>query len=152
MEKRTVLFVDDEEDILRTIEKELQDEPYQMLFTTNGKEAFEVLQQNEVHVIVVDMRMPEMSGLDFLKVIKEEYPYIVRMVLSGYAQVTPLLTAINEREIFKYITKPWDSDDELKVAIREAIDRYNSKHEMVVAEVQHREAKLEEKIEDPGDE
>lgn len=152
MEKRTVLFIDDEEELLRIIEKVLQDEPYQMLFATRGKEAFEVLQQNEVHVVVVDMRMPEMSGLDFLKVIKEKYPPIVRMVLSGYAQITPLLTAINEREIFKYITKPWDSDDELKVAIREAIDRYNSEHEMVVAEVQHREAKLEEKIEDLGDE
>lgn len=152
MEKRTVLFVDDEEDVLRTIEKDLQDEPYQMFFTTSGKEALEVLQQNEVHVIVVDMHMPEMSGLDFLKVIKEEYPHIVGMVLSGYAQVTPLLTAINERKIFKYITKPWDFDDELKVAVREAINHYNSEHEMVVAEVQHREAKLEEKIEDTGDE
>lgn len=152
MEKRTVLFIDDEEELLRIIEKVLQDEPYQMLFTTSGKEAFEVLQQNEVHVVVVDMRMPEMSGLDFLKVIKEKYPHIVRMVFSGYAQVTPLLTAINEREIFKYIMKPLDSDNELKVAIREAIDSYNSKHEMVVAEVQHREAKLEEEIEDLGDE
>ena len=105
MEKRTVLFIDDEEELLRIIEKVLQDEPYQMLFATRGKEAFEVLQQNEVHVIVVDMRMPEMSGLDFLKVIKEKYPPIVRMVLSGHAQVTSLLTAINEREIFKYRTR-----------------------------------------------
>jgi len=125
MEKRTVLFVDDEERVLSCLKGGLLDEPYKSLFANSGKEALEILEQNEVHVIVTDMRMPEMSGLDLLRAVKEEYPHIIRMVLSGYTQVTTLLTAINQGEIFRFITKPWNFEKEFKPAIREAIEYYS---------------------------
>lgn len=125
MEKRTVLFVDDEEKVLRSLERGLLDEPYKKLFAKSGIEALEILQRKEVHVIVVDMRMPEMAGLELLRIVKKEYPHIIRMVLSGYTQVTTLLTAINQGEIFKYITKPWKLEEDFKPAIRQAIDHYN---------------------------
>ena len=129
MEKRTVLFVDDEEKVLRSLERGLLDEPYKKLFAKSGIEALEILQRKEVHVIVVDMRMPEMTGLELLKIVKKEYPHIIRMVLSGYTQVTTLLTAINQGEIFKYITKPWKLEDEFKPAVRQAIDHYDLQNE-----------------------
>ncbi len=129
MEKRTVLFVDDEEKILKSLKRGLMDEPYNALFANSGKEAVEILQQNEVHVLVTDMRMPEMSGLELLKTVKQEYPRIIRMVLSGYTQVTTLLTAINQGEIYKFITKPWKLEEEFKPAIREAVDYYNFRSE-----------------------
>jgi len=125
MEKRTVLFVDDEERVLRCLKGGLLEEPYKSLFASSGKEALEILEQNEVQVIVTDMRMPEMGGLELLKTVKEEYPHIIRMVLSGYTQVTTLLTAINQGEIFRFITKPWDFEEEFKPAIREAIEYYS---------------------------
>ena len=125
MEKRTVLFVDDEKKILKSLKRGLMDEPYESLLASSGKEALEILQQNDVHVLVTDMRMPEMSGLELLRIVKKEYPHIVRMVLSGYTQVTTLLTAINEGEIFKFITKPWQLEKEFKPAIREAVEYYN---------------------------
>lgn len=125
MEKRTVLFVDDEEKVLTSLKRGLLDEPYKTLFTNSGKEALEILQQNEVHVIVTDMRMPEMSGLELLKTVKKDYPHIIRMVLSGYTQVTTLLTAINQGEIFRYITKPWDLEEDFKPAVREAVEYYD---------------------------
>ncbi len=125
MEKRTVLFVDDEERVLSCLKGGLLDEPYKTLFAKSGKEALEILEQNVVHVIVTDMRMPEMSGLELLRAVKEEYPHIIRMVLSGYTQVTTLLTAINQGEIFRFITKPWDFEKEFKPAIREAIEYYS---------------------------
>ncbi len=128
MEKRTVLFVDDEEKILRSLKRALQDEPYETLFASSGKEALEILERNEVHVLVTDMRMPEMGGLELLKIVKERYPNIVRMVLSGYTQVTTLLTAINQGEIYKYITKPWKLEEEFKPSIREAIEYYEAKN------------------------
>ena len=106
MEKRTMLFVDDEEKILKSLQRGPLDEPYNTLFASSGKEALEILKQKEVHIIVTDMRMPEMSGLELLRIVKQEYPNIVRMVLSGYTQVTTLLTAINQGEIFKFITNP----------------------------------------------
>ena len=128
MEKKTVLFVDDEERVLSCLKGGLLDEPYKTLFAKSGKEALEILEKNEVHVIVTDMRMPEMGGLELLKAVKEKYPHIVRMVLSGYTQVTTLLTAINQGTIFKFITKPWDFEEDFKPAIREAIEYYDSQN------------------------
>ncbi len=128
MEKKTVLFVDDEEKLLKSLKRGLLDEPYNTLFATSGKKALEILEHNEVHVLITDMRMPEMGGLELLKIVKEQYPHIVRMVLSGYTQVTTLLTAINQGEIYKYITKPWKLGEEFKPAVREAIEYYEAKN------------------------
>jgi two-component system response regulator HupR/HoxA len=133
-EKRTVLFVDDDEIVLRSLERGLLDEPYNKLFATSCKEALEMLEREEVHVIVTDMLMPEMNGLEFLKVVREKYPRIVRLVLSGYMHDTELQTAINQKEIFTFIPKPWKlSGQEFEKVIRRAVDHYNLqfKHEMV---------------------
>jgi two-component system, NtrC family, response regulator HupR/HoxA len=124
-EKRTLLFVDDEARLLRSIERSLLDEPYTLLFAENAKDALKLLETNEVHLIVTDMRMPEMSGLDLLKIVKEKYPHIVRLVLSGYTQVTTLLTAINQGEIFRFITKPWKMEKEFKGVLQQAVEHYN---------------------------
>jgi len=125
----TILFVDDEEKVLKSLQRGLMDEPYNLLFATSGKEALEKLEKNEVHIIVTDMRMPEMSGLELLRIIKEKYPKIVRLVLSGYTQVTTLLTAINQGEIFKFITKPWRLEEEFKSVLQQAVDYYNLRSE-----------------------
>jgi len=125
-EKRTILFVDDEIRLLQSLKRGMLDEPYNLLFAESGKKALELLEENEVHVIVTDMRMPEMSGLKLLRIVKVKYPHIVRLVLSGYTQVTTLLTAINQGEIFKFITKPWKMEGEFKSIIRQAVDHYNS--------------------------
>ena len=136
MEKRTVLFVDDEDKILKSLKRGLLDEPYNTLFATSGKEAIEILQREEVHIIVTDMRMPEMSGLELLRIVKQDYPHIVRMVLSGYTQVTTLLTAINQGEIFKFITKPWQLEEEFKPAIREAVEYYEFRNQRQTVEAE----------------
>ena len=85
----------------------------------------EILEKNKVHVIVSDMRMPGMDGLTFLRKVKEKYPDIVRIVLTGYTQINQIIAAINSGEIFRYITKPWKMDDEFKTVIRQAIEYYN---------------------------
>jgi two-component system response regulator HupR/HoxA len=128
-EKWTILFVDDEERLLRSMDRSLLDEPYHLLFTKSGKDALRLLERNEVHVIVTDMRMPEMSGLDLLRIVKEKYPRIVRIVLSGYTQVTTLLTAINQGEIFRFITKPWKMEGEFKAVLRQAVEHYKTQSE-----------------------
>jgi len=122
---RCVLFVDDEERILRSLKRGLIDEPYNLLFAGSGKKALDIMEKNEVHVIVTDMRMPEMTGLELLRIVKEKYPDVVRLVLSGYTQVTTLLTAINQGEIFRFITKPWKLEDEFISVIKQAVEYYN---------------------------
>jgi len=121
---RTVLFVDDDAKVLTSLKRGLIEEPYNILFANSGKEALEILKQQEVNVIVTDMRMPEMNGLELLKVVKKDYPHIIRMILSGYTDIDTLLTAINEGEIFRFIPKPWKSNEELKTVIRQAIEFY----------------------------
>ena len=121
--------MDDEEKVLRSLEMGSMDEPYCTLSARSGKEALEILQREEVHVIVIDMLMPGMSGLELLQIVKEKHPHIIRMVLSAYAQVNMLLEAINQGEIFRYITKPWKLEEEFKPAVRQAIDYYNLKNE-----------------------
>lgn len=129
MANRTILFVDDEEKVLKSLQRGLMDEPYELLFADSGPKALEILEKNEVHVIVTDMRMPEMSGLDLLRIVKEKYPKIVRLVLSGYTQVTTLLTAINQGEIFKFITKPWKLEEEFKSVLKQAVEYYDLRDE-----------------------
>ena len=147
MEKRTVLFVDDEEKLLRSLKRGLMDEPYDSLFANSGKEALEILKNNDVHVLVTDMRMPEMGGLELLRSVKENYPHIIRMVLSGYTQITTLLTAINEGEVYKFITKPWKLEEEFKPAMHQAIEYYDLHNDRarMAAELEHYKAKLGEK-------
>ncbi len=129
MEQRTVLFVDDEERLLRSLQRGLIDEAYTSLFANSGREALELLKKHEVHVLVTDMRMPEMGGLELLRIVKEEYPHMIRMVLSGYTQITTLLTAINQGEVYKFITKPWKLEEEFKPSIRQAIEYYDLHNE-----------------------
>jgi DNA-binding NtrC family response regulator len=129
MENRTILFVDDEEKVLKSLQRGLMDEPYKLFFATSGKEALQILGKKEVHVIVTDMRMPEMSGLELLRIVKDKYPKIIRLVLSGYTQVTTLLTAINQGEIFKFITKPWKLEEEFLSVLNQAVEYYNLREE-----------------------
>ncbi len=126
MEKRTVLFVDDDEIVLQSLERGLLDESYNKLFVKSCKEALEILQREEVHVIVTDMRMPEMTGLELLGIVRKEYPQIVGMVLSGYEQDAALKMAVEQGEIFRLITKPWKlGDADFEMLVRGAINHYN---------------------------
>ena len=107
MKKRAVLFVDDDVIVLQSLERGLLDESYNKLFAKSSKEALEILQREEVHVIVTDMCMPEMNGLELLRTARKEHPEIIGIVLSGYEQDTDLQTAVDEGEVFKLIHKPY---------------------------------------------
>lgn len=124
-----VLFVDDEENILMSLKRGLRKEGYKKLFAVSAHEALELFEENEISVIVSDMRMPGMTGLELLKEVKEKYPDTVRIVLSAYTQLPQVLASINQADIFKFITKPWDLENGLKKIIREGLDYYNLNYE-----------------------
>ncbi len=126
VEKRTVLFVDDDEIVLQSLERGLLDKSYNKLFVKNCNEALEILQREEVHVIVTDMRMPEMTGLELLRTVRKDYPHIIGIVLSGYEQDATLMTAVEQREIFRVIPKPWKfGGEDFESLVRKAINHYN---------------------------
>ena len=109
-EKLKVLFVDDEANVLNAIRRAVQEEDYEALFAKSGKEALALLETGNIAVLVTDMRMPEMDGLQLLKLAKEQFPATVRMVLSGYTQLSQVLATVNHADVFSFITKPWDDD------------------------------------------
>lgn len=118
-EEPTLLLVDDEPNILNALKRLLRREGYRILSAGSGEEALELLATHPVQVIVSDQRMPSMSGVEFLSRARELYPQTIRIVLSGYSDITTLADAINRGAVWKYISKPWD-DEALKEDIRHA--------------------------------
>ncbi len=122
-ENYSVLFVDDEIHILSSLRRGLIDEEFTCYFAESGKAALELMEKKPVHVIVTDMRMPEMTGLVLLKHVTDQWPKTVKIVLSGYTQLQQIVTTINQVDIFKFITKPWDLDDFIAI-VHKALDYY----------------------------
>lgn len=120
-EEKTVLFVDDEVNILHSLERGLIDVEYNCVFVNSGRKALQYLEQNPVHVIVSDMRMPEMDGLTLLKIVKERWPNVTRIVLTGYAQLTQVAATVNQADIFQLIFKPWKMEKEFVHVIQAAL-------------------------------
>lgn len=122
-----VLFVDDEENILRSIRRSIVGERYIAHFAGSGAAALKIMEEHEIAVIVTDMKMPVMDGLQLLKIVKEKYPNMVKIVLSGFTQLSQVLATVNQADIFNFIAKPWDMESELKYVIDKAIEHYQLK-------------------------
>ena len=123
MSNDTVLLVDDEESILKAIERLLIEDDLRILKATSGDEAMEVLSQEEVAVLVSDNLMPGMKGTELLSRVKQISPDAVRILLTGFADVETVMSAINEGEFFRVLVKPWN-DNVLKHTIVEGLKRY----------------------------
>lgn len=120
----TILFVDDEKNVLSSLERYLVREEFEKVFCTSALQALEVLEKKPVQVVVSDIRMPEMNGLEFLRQVREKYPETVRMVLSGTSETNLVIEAINNGEVFRYLTKPLAEVKELKSILRQALEFY----------------------------
>ena len=118
--KQTVLFVDDEANILSSLKRTLRREGYTILTAESASEGFSLLAKNTVQVIVSDQRMTEMSGTEFLSRVKSLYPKTVRMVLSGYSEISSVTDSINKGAVYRFMMKPWD-DEKLKAEVAGAL-------------------------------
>lgn len=116
---RTLLLVDDEDNIVASLKRLLRRDGYNVVTANSGAQGLQRLAEHAVDVIVSDQRMPGMTGVEFLRRAKELYPETVRMVLSGYTELQSITDAINEGAIYKFLTKPWD-DERLRGHIAEA--------------------------------
>jgi len=119
-----ILCVDDEPNVLKALGRIFLDDDYEIVLAGSGAEGLDILQKSEpFQVVISDYRMPVMNGVEFLKAVYERRPETVRIVLSGYADASAIVAAINEGHIYKFIPKPWN-DDELRVTIQNCIERY----------------------------
>jgi diguanylate cyclase (GGDEF)-like protein/PAS domain S-box-containing protein len=119
---RTLLLVDDEPNILAALKRQMRGAGCRILTAPGGREGLELLAHEDVDVIVSDQRMPGMTGVEFLRAVKESHPDTVRMVLSGFTELQSVTDAVNEGAIYKFLTKPWD-DTQLREHIEEAFRR-----------------------------
>ncbi|MCL6584780.1 MAG: response regulator [bacterium] len=120
----TVLIVDDEPNIVRSLQRLLQDDGYKIYIANSGTEALEILKEHPVSVIISDQKMPNMAGSQLLEKVLQEYPETIRILLTGSSDIRAAIAAINQGQIYRYLQKPW-IDEDLKITLRQAVDQYN---------------------------
>jgi serine/threonine-protein kinase len=108
--KARILFVDDEERIVTALRSIFRIN-YHVFTATNGGQALEFVQKFQPHVVVSDQRMPEMTGVELLRRVKGVAPNTVRMLLTGYSDLAAIVGSINDGEVFRFISKPWDNQE-----------------------------------------
>ncbi len=126
-EKITILYVDDEMNNLVSFKAVFRIK-YNVLTAISGEDAKQILRNNLINIIITDQRMPNMTGVEFLESILDEYPDPIRILLTGYADMNAVIDAVNKGKIFHYLTKPWN-EEELDMTINRAYEVYKKKME-----------------------
>jgi response regulator RpfG family c-di-GMP phosphodiesterase len=120
--KHTLLVVDDEPDVCDSVHDLLRRQ-FRVLKARSAAEGIDIMRRDEVHIIMTDQRMPQITGVEFLNKMRLGHPQAVRMLFTGYADVDAIIAAINQGHIYKFLRKPWQPE-ELEDAVREAAAEY----------------------------
>lgn len=118
----TIMFVDDEVNILSSLKRLFRPLGYRILTAEGGALGLDLMQQERVDLVVSDMRMPEMSGAEFLEKVRENWPDTIRILLTGYAEIGATIEAINKGQIYRYISKPWE-DNDITLIVKHALQQ-----------------------------
>ena len=115
MEKMNMMLVDDEERFLSTTQKLLSKKGYEVLTATSGEEALEKLTKHNIHVVILDVKMPGMDGVETLRAIKRRFPLVEVIMLTGHGTVESAVAGLKSGAI-DYLMKPADINDLLEKA------------------------------------
>ncbi len=126
-DKINILYVDDEENNLLSFKANFRIK-YNVFTALSGQAALELLKNTDISVIITDQRMPEMTGVAFLEQVCELYPDTIRILLTGYSDISAVIDAVNKGKIFHYLNKPWN-EQELDDTIQRAYEIYSQKQE-----------------------
>ncbi len=126
MDRKAILFLDDEIEMLNALKRSFRKSPCETFFASTTTQALEILNSRDISVLVTDQRMPEMTGIEFLKIVKNSHPRVVRAILSGFTDVQTIIDAINHAEVFRFIAKPWNEQE-----LKDAIDACLLHHEAI---------------------
>lgn len=118
--RERILLVDDEPNILASLKRALRKEGYHIFVANSALEALAVLEKENIDVVVSDEQMPGMLGSEFLAIVRKKYPETVRIILTGQASLEAAIRAINQGEIYRFLTKPCNEMD-LIITIRQAL-------------------------------
>jgi len=135
-EKIAVLYIDDESNNLLSFQATFR-RRYKVFTATSAAEGMGILNDQDVHVIIADQRMPHSTGVEFFNIVRKAFPKPIRILLTGYTDVEAIIDAINHGEIYRYIKKPWD-EYELQTAIQNAYEIFitRDKLEKKISELQ----------------
>lgn len=117
----TLLCVDDEANILSALKRLFRPHGYRIFTAESGKAGLEILERETVDLVISDMRMPEMNGAQFLEQVRVKWPDTVRILLTGYAEISATIDAINKGQIYRYISKPWE-DNDMVLLVKQALE------------------------------
>lgn len=126
--KISVLYIDDEEENLLAFKAGFRRQ-YQIFTATSAARGLSILNENKIHVIIADQRMPQSTGVEFFDIVRKVHPNPIRILLTGYADVEVVIDAINKGQIFRYIKKPWDNL-ELETTINNAYEIYCTRQKL----------------------
>lgn len=133
MNKIKVLYIDDEQHNLAAFKSNFRKD-FEVFTAESASVGFEILKSERISVLLSDQRMPKMTGVDFFEQVKEIYPNIVRILVTGYTDMEALVKAVNKAQIYKYINKPWDNEK-----LKEIINKAHELFELRSAEILEKE-------------
>lgn len=123
--KISVLYVDDEENNLISFKATFRLK-YQVYTAISGIDAIQIVEKHPIDIIITDQRMPQMTGVEFLEEVIKVNPDPMRILLTGYADMSAVVDAVNKGKIFHYLSKPW-SEEELDETIRRAYELFSER-------------------------
>jgi response regulator RpfG family c-di-GMP phosphodiesterase len=126
--KINILYVDDEENNLVSFKATFRIK-YNVFIAISAEEAMAILDAKPIEIIITDQRMPNMTGVEFLEKVIEKYTDPMRILLTGYADMTAVIDAVNKGKIFHYLSKPWN-EEELDMTIHRAYEVYQKSQEI----------------------
>ncbi len=127
--KIRILYIDDERHNLYAFRAAFRID-FEILLAESAEEAREILKEKEVPIIIADQRMPRETGIEFFESIKDQYPYTMRILLTGYTDIQAVISAVNVGNIFRYLQKPWN-EEEIKAAVQSAFEVYDSRVQLI---------------------
>jgi len=121
--KIKIAFIDDETSVLNAVKRVFYKENYEVFLTSNAFDLYELVKNGDIAVVISDQNMPHEKGNDVLNVVKQLSPKTTTILLTGYAEISSVVKAVNEGNIFRYLTKPW-KEEELKRSVYLAAEQY----------------------------
>jgi response regulator RpfG family c-di-GMP phosphodiesterase len=128
--RHCVLIVDDEPDVCDSVQDLLRRE-FRVLKAHSAEEGYRIMQEEEVHIVMSDQRMPQITGIELLTKLKARHPHAIRMLFTGFADLESIIAAINQGHIFQFLKKPWQPE-ELLAAVRQAALEYDNLETMAM--------------------
>lgn len=142
------LVVDDEPAIVSALYRQFR-KKYNVFTATSAKEALEVVKNHKIEVILSDQRMPGMSGVEFFSTLKSQHSEASKIILTGFADIKAVIEAINQGQVFRYVSKPWDPE-ELETIIKEAFEKYDlvMQNRFLIEQLKDINHNLEQRVQD----